>query len=204
MVKLTNKPAILIGLHGIAEVDGQRVGSRFVGKDTVAELMTHFSANFTHMALADPMYKILEHGYGIKVSPKTLTPHQKDTEIQLPWGRTIRQILQGIGDMFRAQDEQHFVKLMANRIDRLPAGSKVVVSDIRTETEASFVRENGGIIVHIHRDFTEVGYVVSNHNTENGILSAAGDLHLHNNLTKAKLVGLVEKLIKSITKGHTK
>lgn len=56
----------------------------------------------------------------------------------------------------------------------------VVIPDVRFENEASFIRDNGGVMLHVSRDDCEQ---VLNHESENGVSLMPGDFQVANNKT---------------------
>ena len=95
-------------------------------------------------------------------------------------GKSLRELYQTLGtdwgrDMI---DENIWVRQLENRL-KYYAGVDVVVSDVRFENEAEFIRLNSGTIIHIQRDTAEA---VRSHTSEAGIKFMIGkDLLINNN-----------------------
>lgn len=185
LAKLSGEMSGLIGLHGIAENNGERIGSKFVGKDTVANCIVKMF-QYRKDSFAEPMYQMLSSLYGIYVNPESLTVEEKDNKIQEPWGKTIRVMLQEIGGALRAVDEDVFVKSLLHRLDKaLKVAPKysycgTVISDVRMDNEARAIRERGGVIIHVHREMPLEDYPVQSTVTEQGVEIMPEDLHFYN------------------------
>lgn len=153
----------LIGLAGYAGA----------GKDTVADYLVQ-QYNFEQYAFAQPIKEGLKAMFGLT------DQHFNDRSLKEypvePYGVSPRQMAQWLGTEFgrhligqnvwiqAAQgrwDAMHFE--IAETFDRLPAG--LVVSDVRFEDEARWVRENGGEIWLIYRPNKSA---VAEHISENG------------------------------------
>lgn len=152
---------IIIGLTG-------RAGS---GKDTLASyLVVHHG--FTQLAYADPIRDMLELGMGIE------SHHlREDKESLIPWlGVSGRHLMQTLGtewgrDLIR-QDLWRL--LLMRRLDRLQEETdRFVISDLRFENEAAFLRDQlGGVVWHIERHHVAP---VRAHSSEAGIDYQTGD-----------------------------
>lgn len=193
--ELINEKFALIGLHGIAENNGERIGSKFVGKDAVADRLVkdfYYYKDF----FANPIYGMMECCYGVKRSNLiSLTVEEKDHKIVEPWGKTIRQLMQGLGDKFRGEDPDFYIKSLDLRLKDIGLGKPqfmqqgigksstlpIIISDVRMENEAEYIRGLGGTIIHIHREFEVEGYPAQTHNTEAGIEIKPDDVHFYNN-----------------------
>lgn len=150
----------LIGLTGPA-------GS---GKDTVARLLCE-QHGFVQIAFADPLRAMLKAGLGL--TDEEL--HRRDLkEAPLEWlGKSPRQLLQTLGTEWgRRQVHPHlWLELAARRIAQIKASSPclhiagIVVSDVRFDNEADFIRAQGGQVWHLHRDVAPV----AEHASESGV-----------------------------------
>jgi hypothetical protein len=70
-----------------------------------------------------------------------------------------------------------------------------VVPDIRFENEAEWVREEGGIVLHLFRPDAEE---VSVHSSEAGVSVAYNDFQIHNDGTIAALTEKVDALLRAL------
>lgn len=168
----------MIGLHGLA-------GS---GKDSVG-LYLEDMYQFERAALAKPIKDAACALFG-------LTPeHFEDRNLKeavIPWlGKSPRHIAQLLGTEFGRQyfGSDIWIKVAKQRLDAWrmdPVEQPVhplsgfVLTDIRYEDEASWVRSEGGRIWHIRRPGIAP---VAAHISENGIALARGDLMIENNGT---------------------
>ena len=181
----------IVGLHGVATHKGQRIGSAKVGKDAASNFFVRQS--FYHTSFAKPIYKIANEVYGINTD--NLSDFDKDGRIYEPWGMTLRQILQGIGDMFRAKDPEFFLKCLEVDIANNARGRRVVVSDVRYENEAQLIRKTGTIL-HISRELEN--YSVESHSSEVGVKATDNDLFIFNTGSLHELGNKVLKIINKL------
>ncbi|MFJ4193969.1 deoxynucleotide monophosphate kinase [Pseudomonas sp. NPDC089534] len=167
---------LLIGLAGRARS----------GKDTAAQhLVNHHG--FQSYAFADPLRDGLMHIFNL--SPCDFEGDQK--EQPLPWlGRSPRQLMQSLGTEWgrNCVHPDLWLLLAAQNLDLLArthdTARGFVVSDLRFNNEADFIRDRGGVVIHLTRTGASR---VNPHPSENGVEQAAGDLWLPNNGTVEEL-----------------
>jgi len=100
-----------------------------------------------------------------------------------------REAYQKIGtDVCRETRQSLWVDMCAASINQC---GNTIITDVREENEAEFVRSKGGVMVHILRDI-DTG--VREHVSEQGIVVMPGDLVLDNNGTMSDLAAKVGKL----------
>lgn len=102
----------------------------------------------------------------------------KETEIR-GLGVTPRQLLQHIGtEGVRGVNPDFWLKALEYRIHRaVTSGTrKFVVSDVRFDNEAQWVRDMGGIVVHL----TGRADKTAAHSSENGVMVKSEDWIIHN------------------------
>ncbi|MBH8610515.1 deoxynucleotide monophosphate kinase [Pseudomonas mohnii] len=181
---------LLFGLAGIARS----------GKDTAAQhLVTQHG--FHSYAFADPLRDGLMHI--LNLSPCDFEGEQK--EQVLPWlGRSPRYLMQTLGTEW-GRDTVHpelWLLLAAQNLDLLArthdTARGFVVSDLRFENEAEFIRQRGGVVIHIQR--VSVG-AVAPHRSEDGIWGAKGDWFLPNDGTIEDLKTNLNKIVDTL---HTR
>ncbi|MCP1487967.1 hypothetical protein J3D48_004280 [Pseudomonas fluorescens] len=161
---------LLIGLAGLARS----------GKDTAAQhLVNHHG--FQAYAFADPLRDGLMHI--LNLSPCDFEGEQK--EQQLPWlGRSPRQLMQSLGTEWGRNNvhPEFWLLLAAQNLDLLARthdnARGFVVSDIRFENEAEFIRKRGGRVIHLQRHGAQH---VNPHISENGIEIQPRDIVITNN-----------------------
>lgn len=145
---MTNKLK-LIGLHGPAGC----------GKDTVAGILCS-TQEFRQIALADPIRRGIVAMFGVPL--ETLTDRAlKEQPLGILCGKSPRQIMQTLGTEW---GRHHlcldiWLRVAQREIDwnnELAATNNyylrgIVVSDIRFEGEAKWIRDQGGEIWHVRR-----------------------------------------------------
>lgn len=172
---------LLIGLAGLARS----------GKDTAAQhLVNHHG--FQSYAFADPLRDGLMHI--LNLSPCDFEGDQK--EQPLPWlGRSPRQLMQSLGTEWgrNSVHPELWLLLAAQNLDLLArthdTAKGFVVSDIRFENEAAFIRERDGLVIHLQRPRAKQ---VRAHISENGVEIQAKDIVITNN-------GSIDDLQKHLT-----
>lgn len=140
------------------------------GKDTVAEYLERYHG-FTRYAFADPMRAMVHalEEYGVTFPA--------DRERSAIGDVSERQMLQDIGALGRTWGPCFWITLADRWLSQQT--KNVVISDIRTEQEATWVRMKGGEIWHITRpDAPEVRQDVTEQGIEN-----PGELVLNNDGT---------------------
>jgi hypothetical protein len=160
---------LLIGIAGVARS----------GKDTAAQhLVSHHG--FQAYAFADPLRDGLMHI--LNLSPCDFDGAQK--ELPLPWlGRSPRQLMQSLGTEWGRNNvhPELWLLLAEQNLDLLARTHDetrgFVVSDVRFENEADFIRKRGGVVIHMERI---AALTVNQHSSENGVVRAPGDIWLPN------------------------
>ena len=182
---------LLIGLTGRARC----------GKSTAAQ---HFVNTFRleHYAFADPLRDGLMAIFNLEP-----TDFENDHKEQpLNWlNHSPRQLMQSLGTEW-ARNTVHpdvWVKIAEQNIDYMThALSEVigfVVSDIRFENEADFIRNRGGTVIHLHRQDTPS---VNPHISEAGIAVHQDDLILPNNSTISDFLRSLDKVFCTLQEQH--
>lgn len=186
---------LLIGLTGLARS----------GKTTAAE---HLISTYwlEHYAFADPLRDGLMAIFNL--DPNDFEGEHK--EQPLAWlGRSPRELMQSMGTEW-ARNSVHpdiWVKLAEQNLDYITrALSEVigfVVSDVRFENEADFIRNRGGTLIHIRRKDAPG---VNPHISEAGVCVHPNDLMLHNNGTIEEFLGSLDGIycaLRARHKNHT-
>jgi hypothetical protein len=171
----------LIGLAGLARS----------GKDSVANHLVQ-KHGFHQVAFADPLRDMLEFGLGI--DPHYLT---EDKESLIPWlGVSARHLLQTLGTewgrgcirtSFWIDVLTHSVQMFGDDTD------SIVISDIRFNNEANWVRSRGQLW-HISRP-AEDRDIVNPHSSELGIIPLAGEAIITNDGTLDDLLAHVDRVL---------
>lgn len=169
---------MLIGLAGLARS----------GKDTAAAALTRRLGLYQH-AFADPIKRMLEQVFGDnfvagdreRIEPISGVSYRKLMQtLGTEWGRSIQpdlwtRVAKAKWDDVRNVDGKSSLPLL----DGQPAFKGLVISDVRFDNEAEWIRSEGGIIVHIGRpNLVQVG--VSGHASEAGLTKLPYDLVVEN------------------------
>lgn len=154
----------LIGITGAARS----------GKDTVASFLLSLRGGYLY-SFADPIREMLK-ALGVDLSDpywqdrKELTiktinasPRRMMQTLGTEWGREL--IHPDLWVLLAAK------KLKAN-------GQGMIVTDVRFENEAAFVRDNDGVLIHVTRTN---GVLVEAHKSENGVKWDQSDRIIRNN-----------------------
>ncbi len=189
---------MLIGLCGAARS----------GKTTVANYLTQ-ERGFKARAFADPLYDMLQAGFGIYVDGHTEMPLEyrhglpymmnvpddmKGSEIR-PFGVTLRHMLQTLGTEWGRThiNKDVWVQLADAWYSQNRLGD-VVFTDVRFENEAQFIVNNGGHLFEVYKPQEEWAAFRS-HVSENNPLSEYVDFTIDNTSTINDLYTTVEKAL---------
>ena len=175
---------LLIGIAGRARS----------GKDTAAQHLVN-NHGFQAYAFADPLRDGLMHMFNL--SPCDLDDDKKEQPI--PWlGKSPRELMQLLGTEW-GRDMVHpelWLLLAAQNLDLIArthdTANGLVVTDLRFNNEADFIRNRGGVVIHMDRASAPA---VAPHSSENGIWTAPGDLWLPNDGTFDELFANVDRAV---------
>ena len=177
----------VIGLHGRAHA----------GKDAVGGFMVR--QGFRRVAFADAVKRSLQHAFSLS-DDQTWNPDLKEAVIP-HLGVTFRRLMQTIAtEVFRDQVDcdiwlRAAMQSMIAAVESRDWFSGFVVTDVRFENEAAFIRRLGGTVVHIERPNSGIG---STHSSEAGIAFCAGDLRLRNDGSLSDLEARSRELLDRI------
>lgn len=166
----------LIGLTGAAGV----------GKDTVALLLT--SSQYSRYAFAQPLKEALSV-LGI-AEPTSREAKEADME-----GRpySYRKAAQTLGtEWARNLDPNFWLNLATQKTEHI---AKLVVTDVRFENEANWIRSKGGVIWHITGRAPTVTGDAAKHASEKSVAFQDGDFRLDNSGTVDQLKRNVKILL---------
>ena len=169
----------LIGLTGLAQS----------GKSTVAHYLK--STGFHEDSFAAPIRRCIADILCI-----TLEELEVNKETLFPgFGATPRRMMQTLGTEWGRNIIQNnlWLRALERRIKYSTTQQPTVLSDIRFENEADFIRDLGGEIWHIHRP----SIVRSDHISEAGIQRKTGDALLMNENDVADLINQVACLLET-------
>jgi len=166
----------IIGFHGIAGA----------GKDTAAFAIKELEPSTDIFAFAGPLKEACKILFNF--TNDQLYDQIIKEEIDERWKKSPREILQWLGtDILRENiDQDFFVMNMKQRIESSKA-DYILISDVRFDNEAEFIRSLGGKIIKIERDMGKSsknkGKTTkhSGHITEKGISPHLIDSIIQNN-----------------------
>ena len=183
----------LIGLTGPA-------GS---GKDTVGTILSSLH-NFSKFSLADPIRFAIMGMFGTSYAEMN---DRLLKESVIDWiGKSPRQLMQTLGTEWGRQHVASDIWLRiaerkietlraANSIDDYPIAG-IVITDIRFDNEADWLRKLGGSVWHIHRPNASGPIGESaRHISEAGVAMQAGDLKINNTASFDALATLAEEAL---------
>lgn len=175
----SNPPAsyyTLIGIHGLARS----------GKDEVGRiLLSNIGEEWNRGAFANVPKRMLNL-MGIDTSDEA-----KDKDDPY-YGISVRKMMQTLGtDWGRALDEDIWIKAFT----KLYPKGKYIITDVRMENEAKFIRDNGGIVIHVKGR----GGIETTHSSEAGIEVKGLDVVVENTGTLEELrEGIVNELVPTL------
>lgn len=164
------------------------------GKDTLVRfLWTRYG--FRRLAFADPVKAAAQLMFGLS-NQEAWDDEFKETVIPY-WGKSPRQMFQLLGTECT---KPHFgddiwIKRLKMAYDLLKNTDDIVIPDVRFEAEATWIREQGGTIIHLIRDDAPA---VNAHISEAGVVRQYGDIVLHNNATLDELFVKAGKIVEEV------
>ena len=176
-------------IFGLPNKDGQPgligiSGKAGAGKDTLGKYLCD-EYRCMHYYFAKP----LKEGAKIMFGLSDEQIENKEQVIE-PWGISPRKIYQLLGtEVGRGIDVNIWVK-NAEMFVKSVAGHTVVITDVRFDNEAFWIRNRGGVVINIVRDQDDI--VENRHSSEGGLKPDNIDLTIHNN-------GSIEDLCNEVT-----
>ena len=173
---LTNSKGepMLIGISGKAGA----------GKDTLGKYLCD-EYRCLHYYFAKPLKE------GAKVMFALTNDQIANKEVPIePWGISPRKIWQLLGtEVGRGIDPAIWIKNAEMFIKSVP-GRTVVITDVRFDNEATFIRNRGGVIINIVREQQDI--IENRHSSEGGLREDNIDLTIMNN-------GSIEDMCNEVT-----
>jgi hypothetical protein len=164
------------------------------GKNTIAHAISsdaEFMSETVVMSFAAPIKQMLR-----TMLEAPIKDHDKEATID--WlGRSPRYLMQTLGTQWGRSVVQPdlWIRMLERRI---PRGVKwVVITDVRFENEADWVRRQG-VLVHVSRDQQTAIGGADNHESEAGIALLPNDQLINNNGTLTDLRYAVAQLLANL------
>lgn len=136
-------------------------GAKFSGKSSVARELAA-KHGFLELSFATPLKQVCNLLFGF--SDEQLEDHELKEAVDPRWGFSPRYAMQRLGTNAIRENfgKDFWIKRLAHQ---LPAQGNVVITDVRFDNEAEFVRSNHGYVVKIARS----GLAQDDHLSESGI-----------------------------------
>jgi hypothetical protein len=167
------------------------------GKDTVRQILEKSHLQCTGLAFADPMRAMLAPLLDLCGVGNEWMTQRELKELPIPGlGQSYRVLAQRLGTEWgRSIDPDFWVKVaaasMAEVMNIKGPDTVFVISDVRFDNEAQWVKDHGGVIWHIHRPSAQA---VAAHQSENGIRPELVDHNILNNNTLSDLYAEVSQM----------
>lgn len=158
-------------------------GAARSGKDTLAQALCGNFGYHQH-SFAEPIYKMLNTLPYLEHISSRRSTEEKETPLSF-YGKSPRQLLQTLGTewgRFYVHPDL-WIRILEDKLMRkydFLGHCAFVVSDLRFQNEADWVRSIGGLVVHVERE--DVVQVTA-HVSESGFPLLAGDRVVYNNST---------------------
>lgn len=159
------------------------------GKDTAGNFIIAAGGGTYKYGLADPIRRMLHAGLGIDVNDPYWASRKEDIIPAI--GKSPRQLMQTLGTEWGRDLVTHDLWLTMAKNTLLQRGPGMVICDARFDNEAQWVRDVGGLVLHLNRS----GAVkVAAHSSEGGISFQPGDIMVDNNGTLDALQTQIESI----------
>ena len=168
----------LIGIAGRART----------GKDTTVDFLIAQYGGYRY-SFADPLRAMLKVGLGIDMDDTYWKMNKENTIPAL--GCSPRQLLQTLGTEWGRQQVHPDVWLIMASDMLHRRGRGMVISDIRFENEAAWVRKHDGVVIHQERDAAPA---IREHASEVPLIIEPADTRLYNNAGLMELQFAVSRL----------
>ena len=176
-------------IFGLANSKGKPMvigisGKAGSGKDTLGKYLCE-EYRCLHYYFAKP----LKEGAKIMFALTDDQIANKEVPIE-PWGLSPRKIWQLLGtEVGRGIDPAIWIKNAEMFIHKHP-GRTVIITDVRFDNEAIFIRNRGGVVINIVREQQDI--IENRHSSEGGLRPENIDLTIHN-------IGSIEDMCNEVT-----
>lgn len=162
------------------------------GKNTVADLIISHVGGY-HYAFADPIRAMLA-ALDIDMSDPYWQSHKEQPILVL--GKSPRQMMQTLGTEWGRDCINKNIWVIFAMARYKADGPGMVLSDVRFQNEAAWIREAGGLLIHVRRRNV---LDVTPHSSENGVEFMEGiDASLDNDTTIEDLNAAVLSLLRGV------
>lgn len=170
---VNNLPRV-IGIAGLAGA----------GKDTVGDILLHQLPEYKLVSFAEPIKAMCEI---LGLSHAQLHGHLKEAHDDR-FGCTPRHIMQTLGTEWGRNliHEDIWLTALENRLPEF-----AIITDVRFQNEADFVRKHG-VLINV---YGRHGYVGGEHAREGGVAPLASDINIDNSGDLASLVDVVAQVV---------
>ena len=158
------------------------------GKNTVANFIQAQYGGYQY-AFAGPIRAMLKAGFNIDLDADHWTTRKEDPIPGI--GKSPRQMMQTLGTEWGRECINPDLWVLLAQLRFMNQGTGMILTDMRFENEASWVRRMGGQVVHIVRDSAPG---VAEHKSENSLFVDPRDITLYNNMDLESLQHAVSKL----------
>lgn len=173
-------------------------GPMGAGKSSIASHLHLEHGWHSPIAFADPLKNGICAMFGMT---REQLENWKRSELEMVPGVTVRRALQTLGTEWgRSLHPDLWVLAMKQQINKLVLWSElpgIVIDDVRFENEAQFIREHGGIVIHVRSGDLKAPRNV--HASEQPLRVADNDLTINNNGTVNELHRQVDNLMARIS-----
>lgn len=125
-------------------------GRARTGKDTVAEALLRMGAATYRYSFADPLRAMVRAGFGVDADDPYWARHKEDPAPNF-CGRSLRYVLQTLGTEWGREHIGPDVWLQLASDALAVRGAGMIVADVRFGNEAAWIRQSGGLLIHLQR-----------------------------------------------------
>lgn len=171
------------------------------GKNTVADIISS-QFDVVQYAFAQPLKQMLQQGLGLN---RHDTDGYRKEKVDARYGKSPREMLQTLGTEWGRNMVHPDIWVIATNeycqaLHNENRVLSIVLTDVRFENEADWVRQNGGVIIHVQRlDASPVAA----HASENGIKRLDADFTIHNDGDLEHLRGVTLNVARLISEQKT-
>lgn len=162
------------------------------GKDVATNILkSGLLSSFSTYRFAGPLKQACSDMFGWTM--EQIEDREFKETVDPTWGFKPRVAMQTLGTEWgRALREDLWVHMAQVKFDS-PFVTGMIVSDVRFENEADFIRRNNGLLIHIHRPGEAIAD--NSHVSENGVEFKAGDAWVDNNSTIEEFKLKLERIV---------